>query len=309
MMKTYTKSIFATAILAMIAVSAFAQDVLVDVTKNYSNISRIEVEGGWLDVNYEGGSSSDVEVEAFLKSSDDDQDIIFVTVGDVLKIQYKRERNSYSWNNKNEGYINISGPDEIEIDVKNSSGTIAVSKVSSDHTKLSVSSGKVTAMDIGGDLTIKATSGNLKVSGVSGDVIAGVTSGNADIEDVGGSVDYKATSGSLAAKNVDGKLSVQLTSGNAKLENIGELGKLKFTSGNIRAENAGLGPDTSFSGTSGGFRVTTPTNLQDFNYNLRASSGRVSVGGTSTSKTLKIDNGASSTIEGNISSGRIVIEN
>ncbi len=309
-MKTYTKSIYATALLAMIAVSAFAQDVLVDVTKSYPGISRVEVEGGWLDVNYEGGSGSDVDVEAYLKSNDDDQDILFVTVGDVLKIQYKRDkRNSYSWNNKNEGYINITGPHDIEVYVKNSSGKIAVSKVNSDHTKLSVSSGKISALDIGGDLTIKATSGNLKVSGVDGDVVAGVTSGNATIEDVSGSVEYKATSGSLTAMEVGGRLSASFTSGNAKLENIGELGRLKFTSGNIRAENAGLGSETSFSGTSGGFRITTPSNLQDFNYNLKASSGRVVVGNSSTTKTLKIDNGASATIEGNISSGKIVIEN
>ncbi|MHA7130823.1 DUF4097 family beta strand repeat-containing protein [Algoriphagus namhaensis] len=309
MMKTYLKSILATALLFLLASAAFAQNVLVDVTKTYSNISTIEVEGGWLSVKYEGGNGPDVSVEAFLKSNDEDQDIVFVTVGDVLKIKYERKRNSYSWNNSNEGHIHITGPAEMKLDVKNSSGSIYVAKVKSSETNLSVSSGKVKAQDIGGDLMIKATSGNLQVDGVSGNVIAGLTSGNADLVDIQGNAEFKATSGSLDATNVGGKLDVQFTSGNAKLENIGELGRLKFTSGNIKAENAGLGSATSFSGTSGSFRVQTPADLKKFNYDLKASSGSVKVGATSGGKSLKIDNNAGTWIEGSISSGRIIIEN
>lgn len=308
-MKIYLKSIFATAAIVLLSSVAFAQEVLVDVTKNYSNISTIEVEGGWLDVRYEGGAGSGVEVAAYLKSNEEDQDIVFVTIGDVLKIKYERKRSNYSWNQKNEGHIYITGPSDIQLEIKNSSGNLMVSKVSSDETRLSVSSGKIKAQDISGDLQIKATSGNLTIDGVRGDVLAGVTSGNADIMDVSGSVDYKATSGSLDAENIRGKLNVQFTSGNARLENIGELGRLKFTSGNIRAENAGLGSETSFSGTSGNFRVQTPSDLKNFNYDLKASSGTVKVGGTSTGKSLKIDNNAADWIEGSISSGRIVIEN
>ena len=308
-MKTYFKSFLIAALFLTSAIVAHAQNVVVDVTKNYSNISRIEVEGGWLDVKYEGGSSSEVAVEAFLKSNDNDQDIVFVTVGDVLKIKYERKKNSYSWNNSNQGHIHITGPNAMALALNNSSGTLSVSKVSSDETSLKVSSGKVNAQDINGNLIIKASSGRLDIDGVNGDVDAGVTSGNANISDVNGSVNYKATSGSLDATDVSGELSVQLTSGNAKLQNIGTLGKLKFTSGNIRAENAGLGPNTSFSGTSGGFRVQTPSDLKSFNYDLKASSGSVKVGGSTSGKSLKIDNGANAWIEGSISSGRISIEN
>ncbi len=308
-MKNYTKSFLVLTLLLVGSLSAYAQDVLVDVTKNYSNISKIEVEGGWLDVKYEGGSSSDVEVVAYLESRDDNQDIVFVTVGDVLKIKFEKKKNNYSWKNNKKGYINITGPKDMDLNVRNSSGQLFVSNVASEETSLKVTSGKVTAENIDGDLTIGATSGKLTINGVNGDVVAGVTSGNATVNQVSGSVEYKATSGSIDAADVGGKLSVSLTSGNARLENIGELGRLKFTSGTVKAENAGLGPDTSFSGTSGAFRITTPTKLTDFNYNLKASSGTVKVGGSSTNKQLKIDNGSGSWIEGSISSGRIIIEN
>ena len=294
----------------LITVVSFAQKVLVDANKNYSNIKAIEVSGGWLDVSFSGGSNSDVNVEAFLESTNEKQDIIFVTVGDVLKISYEQSSSSSSWgNNRNKGYIKIKGPMNIDLDMKNSSGTLTVDKVVGDQTNLRVSSGKITATNISGDLTIKASSGSLYVDKVSGDVEAGVTSGNADISNVGGSVDYQSTSGSLTADRVKGQLSVALTSGNAKLSNIGSLGSLKFTSGNIRATNAGLSGRTQFNGTSGNFKIQTPSNLKDYNFSLKASSGNLRVGGINIGKNLEIDNDASNWVKGSISSGNITIEN
>ncbi|NVJ46100.1 MAG: DUF4097 family beta strand repeat protein, partial [Cytophagia bacterium] len=87
------------------------------------------------------------------------------------------------------------------------------------------------------------------------------------------------------------------------------LGTLKFTSGSIRAEEAGLGPNTSFSGSSGNFKIQTYSSLQDFNYDLSSSSGSLKVGDRKTSKKLEIDNGSDSWIKGRITSGSISIEN
>ncbi|PZX55551.1 DUF4097 family beta strand repeat-containing protein [Algoriphagus chordae] len=294
----------------LITVVSFAQKVLVDANKNYSNIKAIEVSGGWLDVSFQGGSAANVTVEAYLESNDENQDIIFVTVGDVLKISHERSSKNSSWgNNRNKGYIKITGPMNIDLDMKNSSGKVDVDKVVGDMTNLRVSSGKISATNISGDLKIKASSGSLYVDKISGDIDAGVTSGNADISNIGGDVDYQSTSGSLTADRIKGQLSVSLTSGSAKLSNIGSLGSLKFTSGNIRATNAGLSGNTNFNGTSGNFKVQTPSNLKDYNFSLKASSGNLKVGGINTGKNLEIDNDASDWVKGSISSGNITIEN
>ncbi|SIN66334.1 DUF4097 family beta strand repeat-containing protein [Algoriphagus halophilus] len=295
--------------LLLFATVGFAQKVLVDANKSYSNISKIEVSGGWLDVSYDGGSGADVKVEAYLESNDEDQDIIFVTVGDVLKISYERSNNSSWGNNRNKGFIKINGPMAMELDIKNSSGTISVDGVTNDETILRVSSGKVSASNINGDLRVKASSGSLYIDEIDGDVEASVTSGNADITRVTGNVDYGSTSGSLEADTIGGELSASLTSGNAKLSNIGYLGELKFTSGNIRATNAGLNGNTRFNGTSGSFRIQTPSDLKSLNFSLRASSGNLKVGGINTGRNLEIDNGSSDWVKGSISSGNIIIEN
>lgn len=308
-MKTlYNKLAITLSLLLMTGVT-FAQNVVVDTKKNYSNIKKIEIDGGWLEVSYQGGSTSEVEVEAYLMSNDSDQDIIFITIGDVLKITHERKQNNYDWNTKNKGYIKITGPTSIALDLKSSSGSMTVSNVSNEMTNLKVSSGKISAREIKGDLTIKASSGSLDVNGIEGNVVAGVTSGNADILNVKGNVDYESTSGSLTADQISGELNTSLTSGNAKLTNIGTLGSLKFTSGNIRAENSGLGENTRLNGTSGNFRIQTPSNLKNYNFSLSASSGSLKVGGTNTGKNLEIDNDASSWVRGSISSGNITIEN
>ncbi|GAB3218071.1 DUF4097 family beta strand repeat protein [Algoriphagus aestuariicola] len=295
--------------LMLLSIAAFAQNVLVDSKKSYPGIKRIEIESGWLNVNYKGGTSSDVHVEAYLESNNTEQDIVFVTVGDVLKISHTRKQNNYNWNTKNKGYLNITGPEGIALDVRGSSGNVVIDKISSDKTSLRVSSGNVTATNINGDLSIGATSGNLTADGVTGHVSAGVTSGNGNFYRIKGNLDYQSTSGSLDADGVEGEINVKLTSGNAKINNSGTLGMLQFTSGNVRASNVGLGPNTKFSGTSGNFRVQTNSDLKAYNFSLKASSGNLKVGSINTGKTLEIDNGSSSWIRGNISSGNITIEN
>ena len=308
-MNTTLKKSFLALTLTVMSMAAFAQNVLVDSKKAYSGIKRIEIESGWLNVTYKGGAASDVNVEAYLESNNSDQDIVFVTVGDVLKISHARKQNNYNWNTKNKGYLNITGPEGIALDVRGSSGNVIVENISNDNTSLRVSSGNITATNITGDLSISATSGNLTADGVSGNVSSGLTSGNGNFYRVKGNLDYESTSGSLDADGVAGEINVKLTSGNAKINNAGPLGTLQFTSGNVRATNVGLGPNTKFSGTSGNFRVQTSSDLKSYNFSLKASSGNLKVGSVNTGKSLEIDNGSPNWIRGNISSGNITIEN
>lgn len=296
-------------VLLLVTTATFAQNVIVDTKKSYPGINKIEVDSGWLTVSYVGGSGSQVNVEAYLESNDSNQDIIFVTVGDVLKITHTKKQSNYNWNSKNKGYIKISGPQAIALDLKGSSGNISVENVKNENTSLRVSSGNLTAKNLQGNLSIRATSGNLNVSNVDGNVTAGITSGNANFNGIKGDLAYESTSGSLEANQVGGEINIGLTSGNAKLNDIGKLGTIKFTSGNIKATNAGLGENTRLSGSSGNFNIQTPSNLKDFNFSLKASSGNLKVGGVNTGKTLELDNGSGSWVRGNITSGNITIVN
>jgi hypothetical protein len=308
-MKNYNYASLIALLLLASTTWATAQNVLVNTTKKYANIKEIEVESGWLDVSYQGGEGTEVSVEAYLESNIPDQDIVFVTLGDVLKVSYKRSGEKYNWNSKNKGYLKITGPKSMKLSVRGSSGKIDLTNLVSENTVLQLTSGTVAAAQIKGNLKLTSTSGTLKVSGIEGNVEARLTSGNAYFENIGGGVNYESTSGSLDAKNIDGELSVRLTSGNAKIENAKKLGQLYFTSGNIRAVNSGLGANTQFTGTSGNFTIQTNSDLKSFNYSLRATSGNLRVGGSSGTKTLELNNNASTWIKGTITSGHITIEN
>jgi hypothetical protein len=297
-------------ILATAAASpVFAQvKTIVDVTKSFSGISKIEVSGGQLEVEYIGGSNSDVSVNAFLESTNADQDIVFVTLGDVLKISHKVNGNN-NWNNKTKGHIKIKGPVGMSLDMKGGSGSVYVENVSSEATNISIGSGNVSAKDIQGDVLANAGSGSIKMYGIQGNVRGNVGSGSANMEDIKGNINYSSGSGGISVEGVEGIVNVSLTSGNAKLENISQLGDLKVTSGNVTATNAGLGAETRLSGTSGNFKIQTSSNLKDFNYNLNASSGNVTVGNSRGGRNLNIDNGAVTEIRGSITSGNISIVN
>jgi hypothetical protein len=308
-MKNYTYASLLVLLLLASTTWATAQNVLVNTTKKYPNITQIEVESGWLDVSYVGGSSAEVAVEAYLASNVTDQDIVFVTVGDVLKISYKNGTGKYNWNSKNKGYIKITGPVALELQVNGSSGNITIQSLESKLTTLQLTSGNVTAAQIKGNLTLTATSGTLQAKDIEGDVNARLTSGNTTLEGIKGTVDYGSTSGNFTAKNIGSLLDVQLTSGNAKLENVKELGTMRITSGNMTAINAGLGSKTQFNGTSGNFTVQTPSNLGDFNYALKSTSGSLRVGKTTSEKSLDINNNAATTVRGNVTSGNITIAN
>lgn len=295
--------------LILISCISLAQNTLVDVTKSYPNIKTIEVNSGWLDVIYTGGIGTEVKVEALLQSTDTNQDIVFMTVGDVLKITHKKTGSGSSWSKFNKGYIKITGPESIKLNLVSTSGTVNLTQIAADKTFIKITSGEINAQKIKGNLSIKSTSGTIYLDDIAGNIDTELTSGQAKIMNVRGNVDYNSTSGSLNAIDIAGELNAALTSGSARVQNIQTLGNLRFTSGSFKAENSGLGPKTYFNGTSGSFRVQTTSNLKSFNYSLQASSGSLKVGDVTKSKSLEINNGSSTWIKGSISSGSISIEN
>ncbi|MFD2203477.1 DUF4097 family beta strand repeat-containing protein [Shivajiella indica] len=283
---------------------------LVDVTKSFNGINKIEVSGGALEIEYIGSAKSDVSVNAYLESNNYDQDIVFVTVGNVLKISHKTSSTKVTvGNSRTKGHIKIQGPEEMELDLKGGSGKINVENVVAIQTILSVGSGNVSAKNIKGDIKANAGSGSINIAGIEGNIKGNIGSGSANIQDVKGNLEYSSSSGGLTATSIDGVVHISLTSGNAKLENVTELGELKMTSGNFNATNAGLGAGTRINATSGNFRIQTPSDLRDFNFNLSATSGNLTVGNSKSGRNLNIDNGSNKNINGSITSGNISIVN
>lgn len=277
------------------------------INKSFSGIEILEIKTGAIEVQYEGKDNLDqVNLEAVLGHEENaDKDLVMITVGNTLKIAYNGGTNSRP---KNKKYLKLIGPSKIQLNIKSSSGAIYVSGVRATSHQLEASSGQVKATDIKGDLALKASSGNVQLAGLTGNLDCRVTSGNAVVEEVIGNMNFKATSGQLKVNSLSGLLNAKLTSGNMKLNQIGELGNLEVTSGNIKANQAGLGLGTNTNASSGNIQIYTGSNLNDFNFDMKAGSGNISVGNRSGRRTIFIDNGKSTTIVGKVGSGNISIQ-
>jgi lia operon protein LiaG len=292
--------------------SLFAQmQTMVDTKKTYEGISVVEIEAGMLEVNYQGRENlQEINLEAFLESdSDQGQDIVFVTVGNTLKIQYRTPNRTNNRGYKTKGHLHLEGPADMQLKVHTTSGKVNLENLSSNETHVDFVSGNIQLRNIEGDVHLNGTSGKIDAQNIGGSLFAKMTSGSAKIDGVGQNLEFEATSGKLEAKNVEGYAGAQITSGNMNLDKIGELRELTVTSGNINAKNSKLGPRTGLYGSSGNIRVQTDSDLNEFNFNFTTGSGNVKVGKVSSGKILDIDNESLFTIKGKMGSGSITIEN
>lgn len=285
---------------------------LVNIEETFEGIEEIVVKGGALEVTYEGSDqATDVFLSAYLETNKrTDREITYRKNGKRLIVEL-RQNNSVGWgNNQAKGFISLVGPEDMELEVSNSSGQMFISHVASDKIDLKISSGKIEARNLSSDqINLTASSGRIDIEGIRGNLICQISSGSGVISKVHGDVSVTGSSGSYRISEVEGTVNGTLSSGRISLTDVGALGNLSVSSGKIEATESSLGKETRFSGSSGSFVIQTNSNLGDYNYDLSSSSGGLEVGNTKTSKRLQIDNGSAVTVSGSVSSGKISIQN
>jgi DUF4097 and DUF4098 domain-containing protein YvlB len=115
---------------------------------------------------------------------------------------------------------------------------------------------------------ISSTSGDVEVTGVSGDLRARSTSGNVTVRGVSGAVNASSTSGNVHVGEINGTVSGRSTSGNVEVEiaQLSGAGDMEFgsTSGNVRVKMpANLDADVRMSTTSGGLKTDFPLTIEE----------------------------------------------
>jgi hypothetical protein len=115
---------------------------------------------------------------------------------------------------------------------------------------------------------ISSVSGDVEVTGVSGDLLAKSTSGNVTVRGVTGAVNAKSTSGNVHVGEINGTVSGKSTSGNVEVEimQLSGAGDMEFasTSGNVRVKLPGnLDADVRMSTTSGGLKTDFPLTIEE----------------------------------------------
>lgn len=296
----------------MISCGVSEDTVTRDYEESFYGISEIELDGRFLEVSYEGKENEDeVFLNAYMEVPESSgMEIKYRKSGSKLKIEVTGEgMNGWNIGNRFNGYISLTGPENIKLKFTNSSGAMEVMHVDHKEIDLKVNSGSIKTNELTVEnMKLAASSGRITGDGLYGNVQVNVNSGAINLSNVEGDVDAKGSSGSLKFENVEGVVNAKVNSGTLRFNNVKSLGNLEVSSGTVKAENSGLSKHTSLRANSGSINIQTGSDLQGYNFDLNANSGSVKVGDKRSGKNLRIDNGADVTIVGKVSSGSIKIE-
>ncbi|SFT53799.1 Putative adhesin [Algoriphagus locisalis] len=284
-------------------------ELVQSINEQFEEVNSIEIESSFLDVSYIGSPTMEsVQLIGALESSRaGNYSIEYKLVQHKLIIEVERNGNG---GGNHRGYINLTGPELMNIDLDAGSGTVQISQVNAEEFELDGGSGNFELTDISAPiLDLQLSSGRINAYNLVGDVDLEISSGNANISNLEGNINAIGSSGKFTFKMIKGLVNCSLNSGNGVLTGIQEIGKLKISSGNFNVNESYFGADTRLEGSSGNFNIQTESNLNDFNFDLKTSSGNIRVGESTSSGTLRIDNGSPYTVSGEVSSGNIKIRN
>ena len=313
-MKTQVKTLAAWALTAaslFLLTSCFEElDVVQQIDEEFTGIQMIEIESGFLEVNYQGiEGMEEVKLIGQLESSRGEKFRIDYSVDENRLLVQLDQKSGWS-TGRNRGYLYITGPKAMALQIKGGSGEIVVLGINYPELAVSVGSGKILLEDVQADeIKAEVGSGSLVANQISGLVLGLAGSGEIKVRNMNGDLDWDASSGKIDLFNIEGAVNVEMSSGRVIMEKVKELQTIKISSGSVHAQQVGLGPKTFLSGSSGNFKIQTFSDLNSFNFDLKAGSGKVEVGDRGASGTLLIDHGSPFTIYGQVSSGNIEIKN
>ncbi len=310
-----------------ISIDTSAQKITIDkIEKSFDNISTLDVKGAFCKVTINSHSSDKINFKGEIKSNKerDDIKIKYEKKGNTLEVWIEKPNSlsgSYS------GSFDFMVPKNINLDIKNSSGSIIIDNIGQSTISLLASSGSINASNIESDITATTSSGSINTTNISGSLKAISSSGSHNIENIGGNVVATLSSGSIKINQVNGTVkstsssgsqyinavksdvTASASSGSLKLENIFGNVISKASSGSIKLNNINgtldivtssgsqfgtaitLSGDSSFKSSSGSIKMELTNNSEELSFNLLASSGGLNAKGTSGKKKLTIEKG------------------
>jgi|GEM_PF-272331 len=286
--------------------------VVSEVNQDFEGITNVEVDGSFMEVQYIGESGKQLlNLNAELRSNSNKKyEVKYRIVGSTLQVFIETNKGLFSGSAQGEGYIKLTGPRNMKLDLEAGSGKVDVQNVVATETKLQVGSGSVTAKNITSpQISLDVSSGTAKIEEITGLVKATVSSGKLEINRIDGDVVADGSSGQILFKDINGRVDSNISSGKIEMTNVKSIGQINVSSGQLFATNSGLSPQTNLKASSGNIYIQTFSDLRGFNFNITAGSGTVRVGDSQSSGTLNINNGSAHTIRGEVSSGKIEIVN
>ncbi len=269
-----------------------AQVLLSENRFDAEGIDRIEVEGSFCNVHLRPVQGSAVKFEGWIKGPSRYKGAIEIKSslkGRTLVIYVERP-NSLRGNFNGEFRIGI--PNNTEVEAINSSGNLYADGLQGQQIFLKCSSGNLRVTDITGNVSLKTSSGNITVDGVEGNMSTYSSSGSQKLEDLTGNLNAISSSGKIYMyymKSAD--ITAESSSGGVSLTGVTAKIHIESTSGSISGEDVRLTGDSYLETSSGSMNIEFDNDIYDMSFDLRSSSGGLRIGNKRSDDRLVIKRG------------------
>lgn len=275
--------------LATASLFAAGQSILASHEFEADNITSITLEGKFCDVFVKKGPK--VMFNGVIEGSGDPEDYEITSDIRGSNLYIRVEKYSRGWDRMIRSDLKLEVPENVLLNIENSSGDIDVTGISGERIVIEATSGDIDIRGIEGRLQVGSTSGDLEIRQVRGSIIAKSTSGSQEYEEIVGDLETVSTSGDIDIDNYDGNVRAEATSGSIRLERgVGEM-YLRTTSGDIDGYYVVLKGDAEFRASSGDVEIELANRLDEFSFDLQTSSGSLRVGSRSSEKNLYMKQG------------------
>lgn len=269
-----------------------------------TGIRKLVVDGSFFTVDVAGHSGTAVEAAITLspRLRSRGVKVIHEQRGLELHVRVERPLFSISVRPGETAMMEFSIPRDTELQVSNSSGSVGVTGLTA-GVDLEVSSGRIHVKDVTATITANSSSGNITIEACRGRKKLEASSGTISVLSSSGDVVSHTSSGAHIYTSIKGSITAESSSGGMTLTDTEGTLDLRSSSGSHSGTDVTVTGDSSFRTSSGAIDFDFTNSIDDFTFDLRSSSGTISVEGTRAEGTVKMGSGVIS-IKGNSSSGR-----
>jgi hypothetical protein len=272
---------------------------------SFSGIDKLTIEGAFFEVDISGSSTAAIEAEFTFPARLRDRgvNVLHETKGSELRVWVEKKAISIMAPPRRGPRMRFTVPVATLVNVKNSSGSVAVKGLEADGLNLEVSSGSLQIDNCRSNLSATSSSGKIKVEACTGDKTLRASSGSITVLDSSGDIEAESSSGRQSYEKIEGSIATQSSSGGIAIRDTAGRLDLKSNSGRLSGTGVTITGDSSFETSSGSIEFDFTNSGSDFTFELRSSSGTISAGGTRAKGTVVTGSGKI-LIKGKSSSGK-----
>ncbi|MGK7392924.1 MAG: DUF4097 family beta strand repeat-containing protein [Candidatus Cyclobacteriaceae bacterium M3_2C_046] len=287
--------------LSLVSCSVVSQSIYDQKQFSYEGIKDLTVEGAFCTVEITGQDRNDVDFwgEITGKGNSSAYAIRHEQNGEALRIWIDKPRSS--WGNIN-GKLILKVPHQINVFLDNGSGSVRISNLRYGGLRATTGSGSLKAEQIVTNAYFKTGSGGIDIADLRGDLEVVSSSGSQHLHGILGNINSRSSSGTIRFEQVNGNVEGETSSGSVHLNDIKGSLSVRTSSGSVNGQQVLITNDSRFKTSSGSVRVDLLNDLNEFNFDLSASSGSIRVGNNSMGKKY-VSNGGNISIVGVTSSG------